>query len=59
MPADIILNVESEKACQSFLKESLVNAHELGNEGLDVEDGFAAQLQSMLVVGRHLCNFCF
>ena len=46
----------SDQTGQSFLEESLVDAHELGNEGLDVEDGFTAQLQSVFIVGSHLSD---
>ena len=50
---------ESSKHCrQSLLQESLVDAHELSNESLQVEDRLAAQLQSVLIVGSHLSHLC-
>lgn len=39
---------------EAVLHELLVDGHELGGEGLEVVDGFAAQLHPVLVVSCHV-----
>lgn len=43
---------------QTVFHELLVDGHELGSEGLQVVDSFAAQLQSVFVVSCHVGHLC-
>lgn len=45
-------------AVQTVFHELLVKSHELGDKGFQVVDGFAAQLQPMLIIGCHVCHLC-
>lgn len=54
---DICLHSEHH-AVQTILHELLVKGHELGDEGFQMVDGFAAQLQPMLVICCHVRHLC-
>lgn len=43
-------------AVQTVFHKLFVHSHELGDEGFQVVDGLAAQLQPVLVVGRHVSH---
>lgn len=43
---------------QTVFHELLVDGHELGGEGLEVVNSFAAQLQSVFVEGCHVGHLC-
>ena len=43
----------------SFLQESLVNTHKLGDERLQMVDGLVSLVNAVLIVGGHVCYFCF
>lgn len=54
------LLAESEHhAFQAVLHELLIKCHKLRHERFQMINGFAAQLQSVLIVGCHLCHFPF
>lgn len=41
---------------KALFEKSLENAHELGNEGLEMKDGLISELHAMFIVRCHLSH---
>lgn len=54
----LIQSVLLKEISHPFLQKSLVNTHKLGDKCLQMVDGLVPLVNSVLIMGRHVCHLC-